>query len=233
MDSFLSLVISSSQIKMTRLPALFLSRTSTDCVMQRSPGTSPLYTPTSIFRSSGPYFQEFLRSVSTLLNTWAMVRSEKKKGDLVAQLPAAVSIQFSCNCDPTAHHLQTGIGNNMHIKLSQHWFTFPAFFFSPPFKLGHCKADTSVEKKGGSDAREATSPAPAHLNKHFIIHHRAMTDESCWRILENVSNLIYMLMVCWEWSASVSDFLILLSLRPAPAEWEWRRQVTALQQFMI
>lgn len=63
-----------------------------------------------------------------------------------------------------------------------------------------------------------TSLAPAHLNKHFIIHHQAMTDESCWRILENVSNLIYMLMVCWEWSASVSDFLILHLLPPGPAE---------------
>lgn len=41
-----------------------------------------------------------------------------------------------------------------------------------------------------------------------------MTDESCWRILENVSNLIYMLMVCWDRSASVADFLILLQLGP-------------------
>lgn len=29
----------------------------------------------------------------------------------------------------------------------------------------------------------------------FIIHH-LVTDEFCWRVLENVSNLIYMLMVC-------------------------------------
>lgn len=43
-----------------------------------------------------------------------------------------------------------------------------------------------------------------------------MTDESCWRILENVSNLIYMLMVCWDRLGSVADFfnLFLLLLGP-------------------
>lgn len=67
----------------------------------------------------------------------------------------------------------------MHIKLSQHWFTFPAFFFF--FKPGHCKGDTSVEKKGGSDSSHfsgSCTPKQAFYN--------SSPGHDRWVLLENI-----------------------------------------------
>lgn len=83
------------------------------------------------------------------------------------------------------------------LKCSNFFLSFLILWISNSYR--------SKEREG---SHIATFPASSHPNKHLIIHHYAMTDESCWRILENVSNLIYMLMVCWDRLGNVADFVI-------------------------